>query len=216
MAIWIKVCGVRDVDTARAVADSGANAVGLNFYRPSPRHVNEGVAAEIVAALPAGVTAVGVFVNHSAEEIRRVCHACGISTVQLHGDEPASLLSELQGLQIIRALRTSGDLRRLADGELSQCQLRGVAPWAWLVDARVPHLYGGSGESVDWEEVAAARRDNWPPLILAGGLTPENIVRATQTVKPWGVDVASGVESSPGVKDPVLVARFISRIREAS
>src|SRR5690606_13262997 len=117
---------------------------------------------------------------------------------------------------IIRALRTSGDLRRLADGELSQCQLRGVAPWAWLVDARVPHLYGGSGESVDWEEVAAARRDNWPPLILAGGLTPENIVRATQTVKPWGVDVASGVESSPGVKDPVLVARFISRIREAS
>ncbi len=215
--MWIKICGIRDVETARAVAGMNVDAIGLNFFDKSPRHVDERTAAQIVEALPAEVTPVGVFVNHSAEQIRRTCQSCGISTVQLHGDEPASLLAELEGLRIIRALRTDGDFASLAAEQFAAYSAGGVAPWAWLVDARVPHVYGGSGETVDWDSLDAAGRDErWPPLILAGGLTPENIARAIQTANPWGVDVAGGVESSPGVKNLTRIEEFVCRSRDAS
>lgn len=216
MSVWIKICGIRDVPTALAVAASGADAIGLNFYPPSPRHLPVAAAREIVDQLPDGVTPVGVFVNHSAAEIRETCRSCGITTVQLHGDEPASLIGELEEFHVIRALRTKTDLSGIAREELAGYQQRRAKPWAWLVDARVPHLYGGSGEVVDWDALAASDRSQWPPLILAGGLTPENVGEAARTVRPWGVDVASGVEGTPGVKNLDLVKRFVERIRDAS
>ncbi|MGD9856850.1 MAG: N-(5'-phosphoribosyl)anthranilate isomerase [Planctomycetaceae bacterium] len=215
--MWIKICGVRDVETARAAAESGANAIGLNFYANSPRQVDERTAAAIVKVLPEDVAAVGVFVNHTAAQIRQICESCGIRTAQLHGDEPVSVMGELKGIQIIRALRTTGDITALATSELAAYAVHEESPWAWLVDARVPHVYGGSGETVDWESLAAVpRTPDWPPLILAGGLTPENVAQAVRIVRPWGVDVAGGVESAPGVKNPTLVRQFVRRIRDAS
>lgn len=215
--LWVKICGIGDVTTAVAVAESGADAIGLNFYERSPRCIDESTAGEIVKALPPGVTPVGLFVNHSTDEIRRISRTCGLTTVQLHGDEPVSMVRELSGLQVIRALRTSGDFASLATEQMEDaCKVR-TSPWAWLVDARSEHGYGGTGETVDWDQLTPGQRsDDWPPLILAGGLTPENIAEAVRTVRPWGVDVASGVESSPGVKDVEMVKTFISRAREAS
>ncbi len=215
--MWIKICGIRDVETARAVASLGADAIGLNFFAGSPRHIDEQTAAQIVEVLPADVTPVGVFVNHTAAQIRQTCRSCGINTVQLHGDEPVSLLSELEELRIIRALRTDGDFAKLAAEQFAAYSVHRVTPWAWLVDARVPHVYGGSGETIDWDSLAASGRDDrWPPLILAGGLTPENIARAIRTADPWGVDVAGGVESSPGVKNLTRIEEFVRRSRDAS
>lgn len=216
-AMWIKICGIRDIETARALADSGVDAIGLNFCESSPRFVDERIAAEIVALLPPAVTPIGVFVNHTAAEIRRLCRVCGLNTVQLHGDEPASLIAELREFRVIRALRTGSDFVALAATHLAQCAALGVAPWAWLVDARSSHAYGGTGETVDWDSLAPSRRETGgPPLILAGGLNPGNITSAVQTVRPWGVDVASGVESSPGVKDLPLIEEFVRQARGAS
>ncbi len=218
--MWIKICGIRDVVTALAAAKSGADAVGLNFYERSPRCVDETVAREIVDALPFGVTPVGVFVNHTADEIRRIAASCRLSTVQLHGDEPATMLAELAELaelQVIRAVRTDGDFARLASQQMMESKAVGASPWAWLVDARSPDAYGGTGEMVDWESLAPEHRSNdWPPLVLAGGLTAENVTEAVRTVQPWGIDVASGVETSPGVKDLAMVKSFIRRARGAS
>ncbi|MBX3440460.1 MAG: phosphoribosylanthranilate isomerase [Planctomycetaceae bacterium] len=215
--MWIKICGIRDVETARAVADCGADAIGLNFYASSPRHVTEPTAAQIVSALPPHVIPVGVFVNHSQEEILQACDACGIAAVQLHGDEPVSLLSELPGLRVIRALRVRRNYSEVAVQEITEYGQCGASPWAWLVDARVDDLYGGSGQTLDWEHLAATPHlVDEPPLILAGGLTAENVARAVQLVQPWGVDVASGVESTPGVKNLRSVERFVRAARDAS
>ncbi len=200
-----------------AVAASGADAIGLNFYEPSPRCVSDIVARDIVAALPSGVTPVGVFVNHSVDEIRRIGRMCGLTTVQLHGDESASMIAELRRFHVIRALRTDGDFAQLADQQIRDCRAVAASPIAWLVDARSPDAYGGTGETVAWEPLTPEQRcDDWPPLILAGGLTPANIDVAVRTVQPWGIDVASGVESSPGVKDLSQVESFIRQAREAS
>ncbi|MCA9075709.1 MAG: phosphoribosylanthranilate isomerase [Planctomycetaceae bacterium] len=215
--LWIKICGIRDVPTALAVAECGADAIGLNFYDQSPRCVDTTSARGIVESLPSHVSPVGLFVNHSIDEIRRIATTCGITTVQLHGDEPASMIGELSDYRVIRALRTDGDFASLASQQMNESQQVGAMPWAWLVDSRSPHAYGGTGETVDWEPLAHEQRSpEWPPLVLAGGLTPENVADAVRTVQPWGIDVASGVESSPGVKDLEMVKVFISRARAAS
>lgn len=199
------------------IAEAGADAIGLNFYDRSPRCVNVSVARQIVDALPSDVTPVGLFVNHTADEIRRIVSETGLTTVQLHGDEPTSLIAELAEFRIIRALRTDGDFEPLATQLIQECNQTGATPWAWLVDARSPDAYGGTGEKVDWESLSPEHRpDEWPPLVLAGGLTPENVAEAVTMVQPWGIDVASGVESSPGVKDLELVEAFIHRARGAS
>jgi phosphoribosylanthranilate isomerase len=214
--MWIKICGIREAETASALADVGVDAIGLNFCESSPRFVDEQIAAEIVALLPREVTPVGVFVNHTAGEIRRLCRACGLETVQLHGDEPASLIAELREFRVIRAVRTGGDFVMLAATHLAECRALGTEPWAWLVDARSPQAYGGTGETVDWDSLVPSRRQaEGPPLILAGGLTPDNVAAAVRTVRPWGVDVASGVESSPAVKDLRLIEAFVRRTRSA-
>ena len=199
------------------IAEAGADAIGLNFYDRSPRCVDASVARQIVDALPSTVTPVGLFVNHTADEIRRIVSETGLTTVQLHGDEPTSLIAELAEFRILRALRTDGDFEPLATQLIQECNQTGATPWAWLVDARSPDAYGGTGEKVDWESLSPEHRpDEWPPLVLAGGLTPENVAEAVTMVQPWGIDVASGVEASPGVKDLKLVEAFIHRARGAS
>lgn len=214
--LWIKICGIRDVDTAVCVADLGADAIGLNFYAKSPRHVPDiETARNIVAAVPDHVQTVGVFVNHTSREIADICAATGIDLVQLHGDEPDNIFDELGDLRVIRALRIDGDPQDTTTSLLQRYQSLQSAPEAWLIDARVEGAFGGTGQTVDWNYYAPVQRSEWLPLILAGGLRAENVGEAISIVHPFGVDVASGVESSPGVKDLALVEQLISNCRQA-
>lgn len=214
--MWIKICGIRDRAAAAAVAGLRPAALGLNFYAGSPRCISEDVAAEIVRALPAEVEPIGVFVNHSAAEIRKIAHRCGLRTIQLHGDEPVSLLAELREFRIVRAFRVdTAGLAKVAE-TLAACAAGDCLPWACLVDAHVPGSYGGTGQVAPWSVLREEWQADWPPLILAGGLRPENVAAAITAVQPWGVDVAGGVESAPGVKDPLRVEEFIRAARRAS
>ena len=216
-APWAKLCGVRDVATAAALAELRPDAIGLNFYPRSARYVTPEVAAQIGRVLPAGVAAVGVFVNSSVEEILRTVDAASLAAVQLHGDEPPEAVAELKwrpgDLAVIRAWRVGEEgLAELA-GYLAACEALGARPDAVLVDAKVAGSYGGTGHTAPWHLL----RDygpEWPPLILAGGLTPANVAEAVAEVRPWGVDTAGGVESAPGVKDPGMAAAFLAAVRD--
>lgn len=214
--MWIKICGIRDVASARAVAQLRPDAIGLNFFTGSPRAVDTQTAAAIVASLPLDIEPVGVFVNHTATEIRATCQYCRLRTVQLHGDEPPSFLAQLGDHRIIRAFRVGVDGFQAVAAYLDECRNLSALPWACLVDARVEGTYGGTGQTAPWEVVAREyRRHDWPPLILAGGLKPENLAAAIGAVQPFGVDVAGGVESSPGVKEIDAVRRFVEAARSA-
>lgn len=214
--MFVKICGIRDVDTARAVADCGPDAIGLNFYRQSSRWLDIRMAERICRSLPANVEPIGVFVNHSVDEILDVTKNCRITTAQLHGDELPQVASQLidSGLEVIRAIRVNEEnVGQLPDliAQYDDVPLRAV-----LVDAKIAGFYGGSGHTVPWQSIAAAWECNWPPLILAGGLTPTNISEAISRVRPWGVDTAGGVESSPAIKDPARVRSFIDSARAGS
>jgi len=216
--MWVKICGVGNVHSARAVAAAAADAVGLNFYAQSPRHVAPETARKIVRELPESISPVGLFVNHSPEDVADVCRTVGLRHVQLHGDETPEMLAELHRLmpelRIIRAFRVSDDgLATVADF-LRECASFNVPLFASLIDACEPGTYGGTGQTAPWKLIRSEYRfDDWPPLILAGGLTPQNVADAIRSVQPWGVDVAGGVESSPGVKDAVAVKSFVELAR---
>ncbi|MGQ0633390.1 MAG: phosphoribosylanthranilate isomerase [Planctomycetaceae bacterium] len=214
--MWIKICGIRDVETALAVAKCGVQAIGLNFYERSPRVVALDVAARIVTQLPTTVDPVGLFVNQSAADVRRIAGRCGLRTVQLHGDEPPEVVAELAELRVIRAFRVGGEGLSAVAEYLETCRELGSLPWACLLDARVEGTYGGTGKTAPWE---AIRRDyragHWPSLILAGGLTPENVAAAVRCVRPWGVDVAGGVEKAVACKDAARVQQFVAALAPA-
>jgi len=214
--MFIKICGVRDVDTARTVAECGPDAIGLNFYSKSSRWLDVRMGERICRALPAEVEPVGVFVNHSVEEILEITKNCRIATAQLHGDESPLVAKQLieAGLEVIRALRVDDEnVGRLPSlvGEYRDLPLR-----AFLVDARVAGIYGGSGRTAPWQALASGWQCDWPPLILAGGLTPANIAQAISEARPWGIDTAGGVESSTAIKDPDKVRKFIDNARTGS
>lgn len=210
----IKICGITRNEDLAAVTKLGVDAVGLNFYAPSKRYVSAEKASELIAEetpLP-----IGVFVNADAASIRDCVNRCRLQGIQLHGDEPPKLLAELPNLPIIRARRIDGRGVAAIAEDLAACEAAGRMPDAVLVDAYAPGEYGGTGETVAWAELADYRE--WLgniPLILAGGLTAENVTEAIHTVRPSGVDTASGVESSPGVKDPAKMQSFISTARAA-
>jgi len=215
--MWVKICGIRDIVTAEAVAELGPQAIGLNFYRSSPRFVAPATAKEIAGRLPPEVTPVGLFVNHTPDEIRAICGQCGLETIQLHGDEPADILAELREFRVIRAFRCGPEGLAPLGEYLDRCRELDALPVACLIDAHVAGMYGGSGETVPWDRLAEEYpQAEWPPLILAGGLTPRNVAAAIQTVRPWGVDVASGVESTRAVKDLALVREFIRESRRVA
>jgi len=208
----IKICGITNLDDARSAIDAGADAIGLNFFRKSRRFVEPEIARTISASLPASVTKVGVFVNHSAGEIAEISKLVGLDYIQLHGDEQPQLLAELPtNVGVVRAHRCTKDgLAPLAQ-YLNECRSNGRAPDAVLIDADAGAEFGGTGELADWSLVARERTLlSGVPLILAGGLTPSNVNAAIAAVHPDAVDVASGVEREPGFKDEELVAQFIS------
>lgn len=219
--MWTKICGIRDAETARMVADLGASALGLNFYAPSPRCISVETAGEIAAAVSKNdVALVGLFVNHSLEDIETICQDVSLDLLQLHGDESPEFLSELAerlpNLPLIRAFRVrEANLESIA-AYLSDCDRCGKRPDYLLIDAYSPDAFGGTGKVAPWAVIQEYYQfTEWPPLILAGGLTPENVAEAIAAVQPFGVDTASGVESAPGIKSEELVASFIKRTKKA-
>lgn len=206
----VKICGCRTLEDARAAIQAGADLLGFNFYPQSPRCLTPETCRAIVAALRqenAAARLVGVFVNATDAQILDTLDVCDLDLAQLHGDEPPELLLQL-GECAFKALRPA-DLSDL-ESDLSRYPARPHAP-AWLVDAYHPGVYGGSGQTGDWS--LAARLAHKSPILLAGGLTPNNVAQAIRQVHPWGVDVASGVESAPGVKDPEKMRLFIQEAK---
>ena len=202
----IKICGVTTLEDSLAAVEAGADMLGFNFYPPSSRYLPQAVCREIVDALKRrsiSTIRVGVFVNASLHEIDRIMAACSLDLAQLSGNEPAEHLQFL-GDRAFKALRpaSSSELN-----EIIRVYPERAHPPAWLVDANHPGSYGGSGQKADWQLAAGLAAQ--APILLAGGLTPENITAAVTQVRPWGVDVASGVESSPGRKDRQKMIDFI-------
>jgi len=219
--MWTKICGIRDVETAAQVAALQPDAIGLNFFARSPRYVDVTTASDIAATLPAAIERIGLFVDHSIKEVLHVCEQCSISTVQLHGHETPQFLADLKSarsdLRLLRAFRVDA---RLGCSEISDfhaaCQCRGITIDGCVIDSRVDGEYGGTGQTAPWDLLAVQYDSSrWPRLILAGGLTPENVAAAIGRTQPWGVDVASGVESTRGVKDIARVKHFIAAARAA-
>jgi phosphoribosylanthranilate isomerase len=201
--VRVKICGVTRLEDALAAARLGADAVGFNFWPGSKRYLAPAAAGEIVRQLPAGVVPFGVFVDPSREEAEAALAASGVAVAQLHGDEPPALCAALP-VPVVKALRVS-DSNSLA--ALASYEVR-----AFLLDSASPG-YGGSGVTFDWS--LAAQVAQVLPVFLAGGLVPENVAAAVRTVRPLAVDVASGVEASPGVKDPTRMEAFIRNAKEA-
>lgn len=199
----IKICGIKTVTDAIAAMDAGADLIGFNFYRKSPRYVEVGMVRNIMSVMRqhGRVTCVGVFVNASVAEICATMETLGLNLAQLHGDETAESLHQLDG-QAFKAFR--------GIPETVVGFVRNEAP-AFLLDASVKGVYGGSGVTADWNGAAELAKKY--PLLLAGGLTPENVADAVRQVRPWGVDVASGVESASGEKDPRKMKKFVQAIK---
>ena len=204
MRTRIKICGVTRLEDALAAVAAGADALGFVFHRASPRCVEPGQAREIIRNLPPLVTPVGVFVNRGIQEVRRIAEECGLQALQFHGDESPEYCDWFR-LPVIKAVRVRGPE--------SLEEVRDYAVGAVLLDAYDPSAAGGTGRSFDWEwgRGAAPHR----PLILAGGLTPENVAEAVAAAAPFGVDVSTGVESTPGRKDPAKVRAFAEAVRRA-
>ncbi len=200
----VKICGITNVEDALQAVAAGADALGFVFYDKSPRFVAPHEVLKITAELPPFVTTVGLFVNEPIPRIRRTMAAARLDVVQLHGDEqPDDCL--IEPLRVIKALRVR-DAASLEGADRYQVS-------ALLLDAWHDECYGGSGLSFDWQ--LAERLTGKQPLILAGGLTLENIIDAVRRLKPYAVDVSSGVEERPGKKDHQKVAEFIRRVRNA-
>jgi phosphoribosylanthranilate isomerase len=211
-AVRVKVCGLTSVADALACVAAGADWIGLNFHPASPRHIEPTLAAEIIAALPAHASAVGLFVDRPPDEVAHVAERLGLKIVQLHGREPAEDLAALAHLTVVRAFQL-GDAGALAALEhfLRRAEALGRPPHAVLVDAFAPGRAGGTGRTIPLDTLD--RLPHLPRLILAGGLTPENVAERVARVRPWMVDVASGVESAPGRKDLQRVAAFVRAVR---
>lgn len=219
----IKICGITRPDDSVVAAEAGADAIGLNFYAKSPRCVSLKTAATIAQAVAGGPLIVGVFVNASAAEIAQAVASVPLGAIQLHGDEPPEFVAELPpGVPIIRAARIGAAGLAEAAAYRDACLVAGRPLAAVLLDASVKVapgeevIYGGSGHQLDWPRVAAERGVlASTPLILAGGLTTVNVAEAISVSRCDGVDTASGVESSPGLKDHQMVRAFMAAARGA-
>ena len=200
--VKIKVCGMTQLDDVLTAVDCGADAVGFIFYKKSPRHVNESTVKKIVAHLPPFVNRVGVFVNETAERINRLVEVCGLDAVQLHGDESPAFCRRIK-VPVIKAFRMK-NAESLAS--LSKYRVNG-----FLLDTFDEEQWGGTGRTFDWKWARGAKK--YGSVILAGGLTPVNVASAVRRVQPYGVDVCSGVEKSPGKKDPRKIRAFFKAVR---
>ncbi len=219
MSLWIKICGTTSLDDALLAANAGADAVGFVFA-PSPRRVTPAPVAAITAHLPEALEKIGVFVDAAFDDIESAVRACGLTGVQLHSDAGQDLPRRLRE-SFGESLRIVGVAHFGADAAAQVASIeRDANVDAILVDSRTTTAVGGTGVAFDWtaarSTLFAGANGRQLPRIAAGGLTPANVAQAIAVLRPWGVDVASGVESSPGRKDPGKVRDFIANAREAS
>lgn len=212
----IKICGVTCLEDARVVAAAGADAIGLNFYSESVRRISVDVAQTICQHLPSPISRIGVFVNETASRIVELSRLLHLDFVQLHGDESVRDVFALEGLSVIRAVRASREEVDRVLALVDACRSERSPLAALLLDAVHPRAYGGTGKTADWQLFSDLRKRLAPlPLILAGGLRPDNVARAVAQTLPDAVDTASGVERRPGRKDPKLVQEFVARAQAA-
>ena len=202
----VKVCGITNYDDAEMVVNCGADALGFNFFPPSPRYIRPEDARRIIRRLPPLITAVGLFVNvNTSQQVSATARLAGVQVIQLHGDETPEYCRELADWSLIKALRVdkNGIREKLEDYSVQ----------GFLLDAKDDVLFGGTGKSFNWHLAKDMLRSR--PIILAGGLRPDNVREAIKIVAPFGVDVCSGVESAPGKKDPVKLREFMNEVRNA-
>ena len=205
--VRVKICGITNSADALAAIDAGANLLGFNFYEKSPRHITEAEAAKIRARLPMKIKAVGIFVNASPAEVTALRKSLKLDAVQLHGDEtPDSVAQIARLMRVIKAFRVEPEFPLSTLDEYPEA-------FAFLFDAAHTGQYGGTGRTTDWDVARRAALNR--RIILAGGLKVENVAAAVRIVRPYGIDVASGVESEPGKKDPGLLREFIQEVRRA-
>lgn len=206
--VRVKICGITKLEDAKLAVELGAYAIGLNFYSQSPRSITPAAAAELIDRLPPLVATVGVFVNWEAEPVVALCRALHLSAAQLHGDESPALVDTItEHVQVIKALR-------IGQGTAPPPYAKYRSAAGLLIDAAQPGQFGGTGTTANWHlarTVAQSHR-----VILAGGLSPENVGEAIRVVRPYAVDVASGVESRPGRKDPARLRAFFDEVARAS
>lgn len=200
-----KICGMTQLKDALFAVEQGADAVGFIFYKKSPRSVTMKAVREIILELPPFVDTVGVFVNESADRVNKIADYCGLDLVQLHGEESPAFCRKIHR-RVIKAFRVT-DLQSLR-------QIGKYPVTGFLLDTFCEDMRGGTGKAFDWNLALPVKKIG--PVILAGGLTPRNIGQAVSRVRPYGVDVCSGVEKSPGIKDPEQVRAFLANIRSGS
>ncbi|HEY2330122.1 MAG TPA: phosphoribosylanthranilate isomerase [Verrucomicrobiae bacterium] len=205
MSTRVKICGITSIADGLVAAEAGADMIGLMFYDGSPRHITLPQAVEISRALPPFVLRVGVFVNPEVEFVTRAIGECGLNLLQFHGDEPSEFCTQF-GVMSLKAVR-------VRDAE-SLKTLENFHADAFLLDAYSKAGLGGTGEKFNWDLAIEAQKFG-KPIFLAGGLTPENVAGAVKKVRPFAVDVSSGVESAPGKKDAAKVRAFIGAVRSA-
>jgi len=206
--VRVKICGVTKLEDARLAVDLGAHAIGLNFYSQSPRSISPAAAAQLVDRLPPFVITAGVFVNWEAEPVVALCRALHLSAAQLHGDETPAIVDAVAAhVRVIKALR-------LGQASPAPAYAKFRAAAAFLIDAAQPGQYGGTGTTANWHLARATAQAH--RVILAGGLTPENVGEAIRVVRPYAVDVTSGVESRPGRKDPAKMRAFFDEVARAN
>ena len=208
--VRVKICGITREDDARVAVEAGAHALGFVFFPPSPRYVSPEHAASIISILPPFVTAVGLFVNCPRDDVERACERAGVHVIQLQGDETAQDCLGYR-LPVIKAFRL-GPEDCMPD--FASYKASGV-----LMDASVPGMWGGTGKTLDWPRLASQLESVCPQsrdhLILAGGLTAQNVGEAIRTIRPYAVDTSSGVETSPGKKSHTLIKEFIHAVHQA-
>ena len=200
--VKVKVCGMTSLKDALVAVEEGADAVGFIFYKKSPRSVTMKIVREIVLELPPFVDTVGVFVDETAVQINKIADYCNLDIIQLHGDESPTFCKRIRR-KVIKAFRIK-DMQSVK--KISSFQVSG-----FLLDTFSENLHGGTGKVFDWNLVLPAKK--FGPVIMAGGLTPNNVQQAVRQVRPYGVDVCSGVESEPGIKDHKKVRAFLKNAK---
>jgi phosphoribosylanthranilate isomerase len=203
--IKIKICGITNLDDALYATECGADSLGFNFYKKSPRYIDPQKAAEIIAQLPPFVMPVGIFVNEHEDRIREIQHMTCMQAIQFHGDESPEFCQRFGG-RVIKAfqIKDKESLKAMAHYRVG----------AFLLDSYRDGMRGGTGVSFDWHLAVVAK--TFGKIILAGGLTPENVAEAVKLVQPYAVDVAGGVEKEKGMKDHAKIKKFIAEVRRAS
>ena len=200
----VKICGITNLADARAAVDAGADALGFNFYRPSPRYISPPDARKIIDQLPHSVLKVGVFVNEGFHSVMHITGEAGLSAVQLHGDETPEYCRELTGTYVIKAFGADNNL-----------QVEAYAVDAIMLDTKDDLLHGGTGRTFDWS-IAQRTNQTVPKLFLAGGLSPENVAEAIATVRPYAVDACSSLEERLGKKNHERMGAFVKAVRSVA